>query len=286
VFRRVLVANRGEIALRVIRACDDLGIETVIVHSAADRAAPWVRRAGRSVCVGPAAAAESYLNQTAILQAAEQEECQAVHPGYGFLAENSLFAARCEQQGLTFVGPPASAIRRMGDKSAAKRSMARQGLATIPGSDGVTPDAELAAQVAKRIGYPVLLKASAGGGGKGIRRCDDEVVLRRAFREATLESDKAFGDGSLYVEKLIEGGRHIEFQILVDRRGQAIHLGERECSIQRQHQKLVEESPSTVLDAATRDEVGSRVARAASALGYRIRSSSCAPPTGACSSWR
>jgi len=269
VFRRVLIANRGEIAERVVRACDRLGIESVVAFSEADRDAPWLRRATRAVCVGPAPAAESYLNATAILQAAEQTECQALHPGYGFLAENARFAARCEQQGLTFVGPPAAAIRRMGDKTEAKRWMARHGLPTIPGSSERLHDADDATREARRLGYPVLLKAAAGGGGRGMRRCDDEAQLRRAFAEAAREAEQAFGDGSLYVESLIEAARHVEFQVLVDAYGTALHLGERECSVQRKHQKLVEESPSPAIDAATRDGWGRRVAAAAATLGYR-----------------
>jgi acetyl-CoA carboxylase biotin carboxylase subunit len=269
VFRRVLIANRGEIALRVIRACRELGVESVVAHSEADRGGPWLERAHATVCIGPAKADRSYLDESAILQAAEQTECQAVHPGYGFLAENARFAARCEQQGLTFIGPGAGAIRRMGDKAEAKRTMAEAGLPTIPGSDGVLADADAAVGLADAIGYPVLLKAVSGGGGRGMRRCEDAGELRRLFAEATLEADKAFGDPRLYLEKLIEGGRHIEFQILCDAYGNGVHFGERECSIQRKHQKLIEESPSPALDAARRATMGERVAQAAAGFGYR-----------------
>jgi len=264
-----LVANRGEIALRVIRACNDLDIETVAVHSEADRGAPWLEHATRSVCLGPARAGASYLDADAILQAAEQFDCQAVHPGYGFLSENAVFSARCEQQGVTFVGPGADAIRRMGDKAEAKRTMASQGLPTIPGSLDILTGVDQALELAEEIGYPVLLKATAGGGGRGMRRCTDSTTLKQGFAEASLEAEKAFGNAGLYIEKYLEGGRHIEFQILCDAMGHGVHFGERECSIQRQHQKLIEESPSPVIDAETRRGLGERVARAAAAIGYR-----------------
>ncbi len=268
-FRRVLVANRGEIAWRVLRACRTLGIETVAVYSEADRGAPWLRHADETVCIGPARAARSYLDGDSILQAAEQSGCQALHPGYGFLAENARFAARCEQQGLTFIGPGAGAIRRMGDKAEAKRSMAAAGVPTIPGSEGTLAGADAALAEAERIGYPVLLKATAGGGGKGMRRCDSAAVLDRAFAEASLEAGKAFDNPELYLEKFIAGGRHVEFQVLADAFGHAIHLGERECSIQRNHQKLIEESPSPALDERLREELGAQVARAVAGFGYR-----------------
>ncbi len=268
-FRRVLIANRGEIALRIVRACHDLGIEAAVAHSEADRGAPWLAEADRSICIGPARAEASYLDASAILQAAEQLDCQALHPGYGFLSENAQFAARCEQQGLTFVGPPPDAIRRMGDKSEAKRTMARAGLLTIPGSDGALTGVDQARSVADEVGYPVLLKARAGGGGRGIRRCDDERDLETRYSEARLEAGAAFGDPSLYLEKLITGGRHVEFQVLCDAYGNAVHLGERECSMQRKHQKLVEEAPSPVVDPETRERLGTRVATAAAQLGDR-----------------
>jgi acetyl-CoA carboxylase biotin carboxylase subunit len=268
-FRRILVANRGEIALRILRACKSLGIDTVAVVSEADRQAPWVRHAGRSVCIGPAPAEGSYLNAGAILQAAEQTDCQAIHPGYGFLAENALFAARCEQHGLAFIGPRAEGIRRMGDKIEAKRTMAQAGLPTIPGPLSPLRDVDDALRRATEIGYPVLLKAKAGGGGRGMRACETEAELKRGFPEATLEAGKAFGDPSVYLEKLVLGGRHIEFQILCDAYGHGVHLGERECTVQRRHQKLIEESPSPVLDDATRRSVGERVVRAMTAVGYR-----------------
>ena len=268
-FRKVLVANRGEIALRIIRGCKELGIEPVAVCSEADRNGPWLDEASETVCIGPARAAESYLSAGAILQAADQTGCQAIHPGYGFLAENPRFAARCEQQGLTFIGPSASAIRRMGDKAEAKATIARAGLPTIPGSTGILTSVEEGLLLAAEIGYPVLLKATAGGGGRGMRVAKDEATFRKGFSEATLESGKAFGNPGLYLEKFVTGGRHIEFQILCDSFGNGIHLGERECSVQRNHQKLVEESPSPVIPPELRDSFGARVATAVASLGYR-----------------
>jgi acetyl-CoA carboxylase, biotin carboxylase subunit len=268
VFKRVLVANRGEIAARVIRACRALGIETVAVHSEADAGAPWLAEATVTVCVGPAPAARSYLDAGAILQAAEQTEARAIHPGYGFLAENAVFAARCAQQGITFIGPPPAAIRRMGDKIEAKRTMAAAGVPTIPGSLDPLTSAAHARRLADAVGYPVLLKATAGGGGKGMRRCDDAGALERGYAEASLEAGSAFGNAQLYLEKYLEGGRHIEFQVLADAYGRAVHLGERECSIQRSHQKLVEESPSPVVTAEARAELGARASLAAASFGY------------------
>ncbi len=268
-FRRVLVANRGEIALRVIRACRSLGIESVAVFSEADRGAPWLREADAAVCIGPGRADRSYLDAGAILQAAEQTGCQAVHPGYGFLAENGVFSARAAQQGIAFIGPGPAAIRRMGDKIEAKRTMAGAGVPTIPGTIGLLSGLDQARREAGEIGYPVLLKATAGGGGKGMRRCAREEELERAFGEASLEAEKAFGNPGLYLEKYLEGGRHVEFQVLCDAFGASVHLGERECSVQRHHQKLIEESPSTVVDRETRRTTGSRVAGAVASFGYR-----------------
>jgi acetyl-CoA carboxylase biotin carboxylase subunit len=267
-FQRVLIANRGEIAARVIRACRELGLETVAVHSETDANAPWLEQAGRTVCIGPGAAARSYLDADAILQAAEQTEAGAIHPGYGFLSENAVFAARCAQHGIVFVGPGPRAIARMGDKIGAKRTMAEASVPTIPGSLDPLTSASHAAELACEVGYPVLLKATAGGGGKGMRRCDDPTQLARAFAEASLEADKAFGNAELYLEKYLEGGRHIEIQILADAYGNVVHLGERECSIQRHHQKLVEESPSPALAPGARDELGRRAAQASISFGY------------------
>lgn len=267
-FRRLLVANRGEVAARIIRACRELGIETVAVHSSADADSPHLRHADRRVCIGPAPSSQSYLNMDAILQAAEQNDCQALHPGFGFLAENAHFAARVRQQQLTWVGPPPRAIACMGDKAEARRAMQGAGLKTIPGTEGILDGVEEAARAAAEVGYPVLLKATAGGGGKGMRRCSDERELARAFSEASLEAEKAFGNAGLYLEKVLVGARHIEFQVLADAFGSAIHLGERECSVQRRHQKLLEEAPSPVMEKSTRDEVGRRAADAAAAIGY------------------
>ncbi|HXV74793.1 MAG TPA: acetyl-CoA carboxylase biotin carboxylase subunit [Candidatus Polarisedimenticolaceae bacterium] len=267
-FRSVLIANRGEIASRIVRACRELGIRPVVAYSEADRDAPWLSEADAAVCIGAARSDASYLDATAVLQAAEQTACQAIHPGYGFLAENAVFAARCEQQGIAFVGPRSAAIRRMGSKALAKRTMAAHGVATIPGS-ATTLSAADAAAVAEQVGYPVLLKAAAGGGGKGMRRCETAAELPRAFEQAALEADKAFGDPSLYLEKQVRGARHVEFQILCDAYGRGIHLGERDCSIQRKHQKLVEEAPSPAVGESERSEIGMRVARVLAAIGYR-----------------
>ncbi|MHC4860813.1 MAG: acetyl-CoA carboxylase biotin carboxylase subunit [Planctomycetota bacterium] len=267
-FRSVLVANRGEIALRVLTALGELGIRSVAVYSEADRDSPHLELADETVCIGGPRSADSYLNMEAILQAAEQQDCQAVHPGFGFLAENARFAALCGQAKVTFIGPPPGAIRTMGDKATARETMREAGLDPIPGSRGVVRTEEDARRIAGEIGYPVLLKASGGGGGKGMRVAEDEGELSDAFDQATLESEKAFGNRDLYLEKFIRGGRHIEFQILTDAYGDAVHLGERECSVQRSHQKLIEESPSPVIPSDLRDEMGRRVARAAARIGY------------------
>ncbi|HZI95329.1 MAG TPA: acetyl-CoA carboxylase biotin carboxylase subunit [Patescibacteria group bacterium] len=268
-FRRILVANRAEIAARVLRACREMGIETVAVYSTADTGSPHLRLADRAICIGPARASRSYLDMEAVLQAAEQTECQAIHPGYGFLSENALFASRCDALRIAFIGPTPRLLRLMGDKVEARRTMKAAGLATIPGSDGAVTDVAMAARIAAEVGYPVFLKASAGGGGKGMRRCDNQAALSEAFAEAANEADKAFGDPTLYLEKAIVGGRHIEFQILADAWGRAIHLGERECSVQRHNQKLIEESPSTVIDRKTRQTLGTKVAAVLAGLGYR-----------------
>ena len=268
-FRRLLVANRGEIAARVLRACRELDIEGTAVHSVADAGAPWLDLAVDSVCIGPARADRSYLNADAVLQAAEQLGAQAIHPGYGFLSENAVFAARCRQHGIQFVGPSAAAIQTMGDKALAKKTVAAVGLPTIPGSPGPLADLDEARTMAERAGYPVLLKASAGGGGKGMRRCDAPGDLERAYREARMEAEKAFGNPELYLEKLIVGARHIEFQLLCDHFGKGLHLGERDCSIQRKHQKLIEEAPSPAVSDEERRGFGSQVAEAMADLGYR-----------------
>jgi acetyl-CoA carboxylase biotin carboxylase subunit len=267
-FQRVLVANRGEIAARVIRACGELGVESVAVHSEIDAGAPWLALATKTICLGPAAALRSYLDADAVLQAAEQTDCGAIHPGYGFLSENAVFAARCAQAGVTFIGPGPQAIRRMGDKLGAKRTMAAAGVPVIPGSLSPLTSAAHADTLAREVGYPVLVKATAGGGGKGMRRCESAAELTRAYSEASLEADKAFGNAELYLESYLEGGRHVEFQVLADGYGNVVHLGERECSIQRNHQKLVEESPSPVVTDEERAHLGGLAAKAAASFGY------------------
>ena len=266
-FRRVLIANRGEIAVRIIRACRELEIETVAVYSVADRDALHVQLATRAVCIGPARAAESYLNQAAILTAAVEKGCDAVHPGYGFLSENPDFADLCAKCGLKFIGPSGDVIRQMGSKAAAKALMRRSGVPVVPGSEGAV-DLEEARRVADEVGYPVLVKASAGGGGRGMRRVDRPEDLPALFQAAQSEAVACFGNGELYVEKLILHPRHIEFQILADSQGNVIHLGERDCSIQRKNQKLIEESPSRALTPQLREEMGQAAVRAARAAHY------------------
>lgn len=267
-FRKILVANRGEIAARIIRACRAVGAKSVAVHSTADAQSPHLKMADESICIGPGPSAQSYLNQDAILQAALQTECQAIHPGFGFLSENALFTQRCKQQGLTFIGPSATHIRLMGDKAKARETMDALGVPVLPGSDGLLESVEHAQTLANGMGFPVLLKATAGGGGKGMRVCRSSEELEQRYKEATLEAEKAFGNGALYMEKYIEGGRHIEFQILADRYGHVIHLGERECSIQRNHQKLLEEAPSANLSAEQRVELGDTIVQALKQFGY------------------
>ncbi len=262
------MANRGEIAARILKACRAMGIQSVAVHSTADAGSPHLKLADRTICIGGPRPADSSLNADAILQAAEQTRCQAIHPGYGFLAENALFAERCASHRITFIGPSPGAIRKMGDKVEARRTMKAAGVPVIPGSLDPLRDVEAALESASRAGYPVMIKAVAGGGGRGMRRCATESDLRRAFPEASAEAEAAFGDGSLYLEKFIEGGRHIEFQILADLYGNAIHLGERECSVQRSHQKLIEEAPSPAVDEATRLLVGGLASSAAARIGY------------------
>ena len=267
-FRRLLIANRGEIARRVIRACSKLGIESIAVYSEADRDAPFVAEADHAICIGPARAAQSYLDMEGILQAAVHTEAQAIHPGYGFLAENALFAQMVAQQRLAWVGPPARVIRMMGEKASAKDSMGAFGLPLIPGSDGVLTGLPQAVELAEQMGYPVLLKADAGGGGRGMRRADKPEQLREAWDAASNEALSAFGNGDLYLEKYLGDSRHIEFQILVDSWGNGVHLFERECSVQRRHQKLLEEAPSVALTDEVRNELGCKVAAAAAGVGY------------------
>ncbi|MBL8863760.1 MAG: ATP-grasp domain-containing protein, partial [Planctomycetes bacterium] len=268
-FRTLLVANRGEVAVRVARAARELGIRTVGIHSEADRGASWTRKFDQTVCVGPGPSRDSYLRLERIVQAALQTNATAIHPGWGFLAENARFAALCEANGITFVGPSPRSMREMGLKSPAKRAMRAAGLPVIPGSDGPVASADEAVRAADGAGYPVILKADAGGGGRGMRLCADAAAVRAAFPQAAAEAASAFGNGAVYVEKYLTGGRHIEVQVLGDRYGNAVHLYERDCSVQRNHQKLVEESPSPALSAKERAELGAQAAAAARAIGYR-----------------
>lgn len=266
--RRVLIANRGEIALRVLRACRELEIETVAAYSEADGEALHVQLATESVCIGPARAADSYLNQDALLTAALATGCDGVHPGYGFLSENAEFADACAKAGLTFIGPSGDAIRRAGSKSAARDLMKAAGVPVTPGSDGPVETVEEALAAAEAVGWPVLLKASAGGGGRGIRRCDGPEALPAAYAEAKAEAAACFGNGEMYLEKLVLNPRHVEVQILADRQGHTIHLGDRDCSVQRRNQKLIEEAPAPGLSPEMRRAMGEAAVRAAEAVGY------------------
>ncbi|WP_207537788.1 acetyl-CoA carboxylase biotin carboxylase subunit [Sabulicella rubraurantiaca] len=268
-FSKVLIANRGEIALRVHRACQEMGIRTVAVHSTADASAMHVRLADESVCIGPPPARESYLNVAAILSAATITGAEAIHPGYGFLSENARFAEMVEAHGLTFIGPTAEHIRMMGDKIAAKDAMRRLGVPLVPGSLGALESLEEARAVAEQVKYPVLIKAAAGGGGRGMKVARHEGELEEAWRVARTEAKAAFGDDSVYMEKYLDRPRHIELQVLADTHGNVVHFGERDCSLQRRHQKLVEEAGSPVLSAAERDALGAQVTKALRELGYR-----------------
>ena len=266
--KRVLIANRGEIALRALRACRELGIETVAAYSEADAEALHVQLATQSVCIGPAKAAGSYLNQAALLSAAIASGCDGLYPGYGFLSENAGFADACAREGIVWIGPSGDAIRKAGSKSAARELMKAAGVPVTPGSDGPVNSVEEALAAAERVGYPVLLKASAGGGGRGIRRCDSAADVPDAYAAAKAEARACFGNDEMYLEKLVLTPRHIEFQILADRRGRTIHLGDRDCSIQRRNQKLIEEAPARCLTPALREEMGRAAVRAAQAVGY------------------
>ena len=267
-FKRVLVANRGEVAVRVIRALHELGVEAVAVYSTADAESMHVRLADQAVCIGPPAARESYLKIPNVVAAAETTGCEAVHPGWGFLSENPAFVTACEENDLVFVGPDAEVMARMGDKTQAKAELHAAGVPLVPGTEGSTTLDE-ARDVAGEIGYPILLKASAGGGGKGMRLVKVEDEIEDAYGSATAEAQAAFGDGSLYVEKAVKPARHVEIQVLCDTHGNVVTLGERECSIQRRHQKLVEESPSPALDPDTREAMEEATERACRAIGYR-----------------
>ena len=267
-FRKILIANRGEIAVRIIRAARELGIETVAVYSTADKEALHTLLADEAVCIGPAKSTESYLNMNAVLSAAVLTGSEAIHPGFGFLSENSKFATMCEEVGIKFIGPSGSVMDMMGDKINARAQMIKAGVPVIPGSDGEVHTAEEALEVADRIGYPVMLKASAGGGGKGIRKVERAEDLVPAFESASTEAKAAFGNGAMYIERVIYPARHIEVQILADQFGHVVHLGERDCSLQRNNQKVLEESPSVAIGKTIRDQIGSAAVRAAESVGY------------------
>ncbi len=267
-FDKILIANRGEIAIRVIRACKELGVKTVAVYSEADADCLHVRYADEAVCIGPAAASRSYLVMPALIQAALQTGAQAIHPGYGFLAERAEFSRLCREQGLKFIGPSPESIDLMGDKAAARATMTAAGVLVTPGSEDVIEDFEVAEAVVRRIGLPVMVKASAGGGGKGIRIVREASELHAAVRQAQAEAEAAFGNGAVYVEKYIAAPRHIEIQVLVDGEGHGIHLGERDCSIQRRHQKLIEEAPSPAVSPELRQRMGEAAVTAAVAAHY------------------
>jgi acetyl-CoA carboxylase, biotin carboxylase subunit len=267
-FKRVLVANRGEIAVRVIRALHELGVEAVAIYSTADSDALHVRMADHAVRVGPPTASESYLRISSVIAAAETTGCEAVHPGYGFLAENPAFVEACVDNDLVFIGPPADVMALMGDKISAKQAMRAADVPTVPGTEGATSLADVR-DVAAEVGFPLLLKATAGGGGKGMRLVADPAELEDAYRTASNEAEAAFGDGTMYVEKAVVPARHVEIQVLCDTHGNVLTLGERECSIQRRHQKLIEESPSAALTAETREAMETAAERACRAVGYR-----------------
>jgi acetyl-CoA carboxylase, biotin carboxylase subunit len=267
-FQRILVANRGEIALRVIRACRDLGIEVVAVFSEADRDAPYLKLADEAICIGPAVAAESYLKIARIISAAEVANVQAIHPGYGFLSENAHFAEVCRECHIEFIGPPEEAMRRLGNKNEARKLAVKAKVPVVPGSDGLITDEAQALRVAGEMDYPVLIKAAAGGGGRGMRVARNDISLKSGLKSAQAEAEAAFKDGSVYIEKYIEQPRHIEVQILGDRHGNVIHLFERDCSLQRRHQKLVEESPATNLPTEVRDEICNSAVRLVKESGY------------------
>jgi len=268
VFRKILIANRGEIALRVLRACRTLGIEAVVVYSEADRESLPVQLADEAICIGPADARRSYLSAPAVISAALVTDCDAIHPGYGFLSEDEGFADVVAAHGLTFIGPPADVLERFGSKEATRRLLGSHGLPTIPGSDGMLRDDLHALGEAERIGYPVLIKPSAGGGGKGMRMVRTARELESALRVCRSEAKAAFGDDSLYLEKWLDENRHVEVQVAVDRYGRGVHLGERDCSVQRRHQKIIEEAPTPALSAAAREDLADRAIRAVVAAGY------------------
>ncbi|HMK44208.1 MAG TPA: acetyl-CoA carboxylase biotin carboxylase subunit [Dissulfurispiraceae bacterium] len=268
-FKKILIANRGEIAIRVIRACKELGIKTAVVYADVEKDARHVQLADEAVCIGPASPAQSYLHIPAIISAADIVDAEAIHPGYGFLSENQHFAEACATSGITFIGPTADTIRIGGDKAKARQTMKRKGIPVVPGSDGPVSSEEAALKTAKKIGFPVIVKASAGGGGRGMRIVREEQELPQAFMMAQREAFAAFGNGELYVEKYLPSIRHIEVQILGDSKGNVVHLGERDCSVQRRHQKLIEESPSPIATEKFRKRIGEYAVKAAKALKYR-----------------
>jgi acetyl-CoA carboxylase biotin carboxylase subunit len=267
-FKKVLIANRGEIALRVLRACKELGVATVAVHSTADAESLHVRFADEAICIGPPPSKQSYLNVRALLAAADVTGADAIHPGYGFLSENAEFAELVTKMNLKFIGPRPDMIRLMGNKVAAREAMEKAGLPLLPGARGTLANAEEAEKIAGQIGYPVILKAAAGGGGRGMKICRDATQVRQMFETASAEALAAFGDGSMYLERYVEQPRHIELQIVADESGHVIHLGERECSVQRRHQKLIEEAPSTAVTPALRREMGEVALQAMRKVGY------------------
>ncbi|NMG28881.1 acetyl-CoA carboxylase biotin carboxylase subunit [Aromatoleum evansii] len=269
-FEKILIANRGEIALRVLRACRELGIRTVAVHSVADTEAKYVKLADESVCIGPAASAQSYLNVPAIISAAEVTDAEAIHPGYGFLSENADFAERVEQSGFAFIGPRAETIRLMGDKVSAKDAMKAAGVPCVPGSDGALPEEpKEIVKIARAVGYPVIIKAAGGGGGRGMRVVHTEAALLNAVQTTRAEAQAAFGNPVVYMEKFLENPRHVEIQVLADEHGNAVYLGERDCSMQRRHQKVIEEAPAPGIDRKAIAKVGERCAEACRKIGYR-----------------
>ncbi len=267
-FSRILIANRGEIALRIIRACHELGVEAVAVYSEADKDAPYLKLADEAICIGPAPASESYLNIAHIISAAEIADVEAIHPGYGFLAENAHFAEICKDCGITFIGPPVEAMRLLGDKVQARKLASKTNVPISPGSDGAIEDESEALKLANKIGYPVMIKAAAGGGGRGMRIAHNDISFRQAFNAAHTEAAAAFGDGRVYLEKYIVEPRHVEVQVLADKFGNVVHFYERDCTIQRRHQKMIEESPCPVLDKRTREELCQSAIRIIKAADY------------------
>ncbi len=267
-FSKILIANRGEIALRIIRACREMGVQTAVVYSTADRDAAYLKLADQAICIGDAPPADSYLNIPRIISAAEIADVQAIHPGYGFLAENDHFAEICRSCRIEFIGPPVKAMALLGDKVECKKLARRAKVPTVPGSDGAVDDEKVALRIAQEIGYPIIIKAAAGGGGRGMRVAHNDVSLRAGFKQARAEAENAFKDSTVYLEKYVEFGRHVEVQILADTHGNALHLWERDCSMQRRHQKLVEESPSPVLKQHVREKLCESAVRLVKAAGY------------------